>query len=91
MEHCAYAAAAPLIPSFTCKQWRSTENNNRAEKCLNKKTDKKKKKSSVKRKNWTKPERKQGLILEHHFRGGGSCGICKDLSDAELTAFLLDK
>ena len=38
----------------------------------NKKTEEEK---QLETKNWTEPERKQGQISEHHFRGGGAAGL----------------
>ena len=66
------------------EQTRTTETKNAP--LLKKMTDEE---SSVKRKNWTEPERQQGYISEHHFRGGGSCRICED--SRELDASLLDR
>ena len=74
--------AGEILSYPNCKQWQRTDNN-RAEECppmpMSKRRSKElMKKSSVKTNNLTKPQRKHGQIFECHFRGGGSCGICKD-------------
>ena len=60
-----------------CKQWQQQKNCPTIAQVKEKKIRRLTKKSSVKRKKWTKLERKL-IISERYFRGGGSCGICKD-------------
>ena len=68
--------------SSNCKQWRRTDNNNRAKNAPPLPTSKRRtgrltKKRSVKTKNWTESERKHDQISEPHFRGGGAVGFLR--------------
>ena len=65
--------------SSNCKQWRSTDNNNRTENCPTIDQSKRRNKaSSVKRKSWTEPERKQDKYLSIISEVEGAVGFVSE-------------
>ena len=76
--HCLLSPG-PILSCPNRKQWWRTDNNNRAKKAPPLPTSNRRNKNTDKEKQGKSKEMDQAReISEHHFRGGGSCGNCKD-------------